>query len=260
MSRLIDKLKNLREAAPQPLGFTSTAASTAKPRMQLIALVAADNLSKVSDKLSPADAVLVEVAKSDDVDELEKVCKAKDGLIGGAWLKASNGGSLKKVLNAACDFVVFAPSAPLTVTQKDKLGRVLEMDAALSEGLLRTAADLPVDVVLAAGTGDEKSLTLNRLMLIQRVVYLVGKPILVPVPIGINGAELQALWDMGIGGVVAEVTDEKSADKLSDLNKLIEKLNPPAFRKKSKAMPILPAFQPAAPEPPEKEGGEEEDE
>jgi hypothetical protein len=259
MSHLIDKLKNLREASPQPMGFTAFAPAPEKPRMQLVAAASADNLSKILSRLNAADAALVEVAKSDDVDALEQVCQAKDGVPGGAWVKAANGGALKKVLNAACDFVVFGPGAPLTITQKAQLGRILEMDAGLSEGLLRTAADLPVDAVLAAGTGDEKSLTLNRLMLIQRMVYLVGKPVLVPAPAGITGPELQALWDMGIGGVVIDVSDDKSAEKLSDIKKLIEKLSPPALRKK-RAAPILPRFQPEAPGPAEEEGGGEEDE
>ena len=259
MSRLVDKLKSLREATPQPLGFTAFTPSPEKPRLQLIAAVTADNLERLSSRPGSVDAVLVEVAKSDDVDGLEKVCQVKDGVPGGARIKAANGGVLKKVLNAACDFAVFGPGASLAVTQKDRLGRVLEIDVSISEGLMRTAADLPVDAVLAAGAGEEKTLTLNWLMLIQRLVYLVGKPVLVPVPPGINGADLQALWDMGIGGVIVEVADDKSADKLSDIKKLIEKLNPPALRKK-KAAPILPRLQPEAPAPLEEEGGGEEDE
>jgi hypothetical protein len=260
MSRFIDKLKHLCQVGPQPMGFMVSKASSEKPKMQLVACLATENLDKVSDGLNSADAALIVIAKSDDIGTLEKVCQLKDGVPGGGWLKASNGGTLKKVLNATCDFVVFPSSAPLTVTQKDKLGRVLELDASLNEGLLRTANDLPVDAILVSGKEAEISLTLNRLMLIQRLVYLVNKPILVSIPNSLTGVELQALWDMGISGVVVDVVDEKSAEKLVELRKAVEKLNPAAFCKKARLSAILPRLQPEAEKPAEEEEGDEEDE
>ncbi len=256
MSRLIDKLTKMRQSEPQPLGFMLGRGAAEKPKLQLIASVSVGNLDAVSSGLKPADSVIIEITKADDTGALEKVCQDKDVAPGGGWLKATNGGTLKKLMNTACDFAVFQPTAQLSVVHKDKIGRVLELDPSLSEGLLRAANELPVDAVLVSGKESENALTLNRLMLIQRLAYMVNKPILVPVLINSTEPELQALWDMGIGGVIVAVEDEKSIEKLSELRKAIDKLVPPA-RKKGKSTAILPRVQSEAPKP---EEGEEEEE
>jgi hypothetical protein len=261
MSRLIDKLTSMKKPEPRPIGFMVSKSTSEKPRMQLVALMSAENMDKVSAGLKYADATLIEISKSSDIDALDKACQTVDGAPSGGWIKASNAGTVKKFMNIQCDFLAFPTSAPLSVTQKDKMGRVLEMDASLNEGLLRTVNDLPVDAVLVVDNGDDSALTLNRLMFIQRIIYLTNKPVMVPVPGTLSGPDLQALWDMGVTGIVVEVTDEKSAEKLSDLREMLEKLNPPAFLKKARTSAILPRPQPEREEPREEEGGgEEEDE
>lgn len=210
MSRLIDKLKRLRQMEPQPMGFMTCKAPAEKTKMQLVASLAAENLDEVAGGLDSADATLIEIARPDGVIALEKACQLKDGALTGGWIKAPDVTALKKALNTACDFLVIPSNAPLAVTQTEKVGRVLELDITLSEGLLRTVNDMPVDAVLVAGKAAGNSLTLDRLMLIQRLVYLVNKPVLVTIPLRLTIPELQALWDMGISGVVVEVDDEKS--------------------------------------------------
>jgi hypothetical protein len=260
MSRLIDKLKRLRQAETQPMGFMTGRAQSEKTKMQLVARLAAENLEKVSAGLDPADASLIEIARPEGLGTLEKACQMKDGAITGGWIKSPDGATLKKAFNTACDFLVFPSGIPLTATQTEKVGRVLELEMTLSEGLLRTVNDLPVDAVLVAGEAEDNSLTLERLMQVQRLVYMVQKPVLVSIPLNLTAPELQALWDMGVSGVVAGVDDEKSGEKLGELRKAIDKLNPPAFRKKARMSPTLPGLQPEAPGPArEDEGGEEEE-
>jgi hypothetical protein len=256
MSRLIDKLNRVRKEDPRPIGFMVNQSASEKSRMQLIALVTAESLSYLS---ASADAAVIAITRADDVDTLEEACQIKNGVPAGGWLKSANNTVLKKLLGAPCDFVAFPASAPASVTQKEKLGRVLEVDASLNEGLLRTANDLPVDAVLVSGEGEANNLTINRLMFIQRLIYLVNKPVLVPIPANLAGPDLQALWDMGVCGLVYEITDEKTGEKLAELRKAIDKLNPPAFRKKPKMIATLPRQQEGAPQPPPEEDGEEEE-
>jgi hypothetical protein len=263
MSRFIDKLNRLFKAEPQPMGFMTSRATIESPKMQLVVCLAADVLEKVSGALEPADAILIEVTKADDIDALEKVCLAKQGVPGGGWLRSASSGTLEKALKAACDFWVFPPTTPLSLTQKDKVGRILEVDFSLSEGLLRTANDLPIDAVLASVKKEDIALNLNRLMLIQRLIYMIQKPVMIFVPDGLSAKELQALWDIGISGAIVQVTDETAGEKLAGLRKAIGELKAPAFRKKSRFGPMLPRMQQDAPEPPEEEeedGGGEEDE
>ncbi len=259
MSRLIDKLTRIHQNEPQPIGFMFGKAAAEKPRMQIIACLTADNLETLSEGLNSADAALIEINKSDDISALDKVCETKNGMPGGGSLKTSSSGTLKKAINAACDFVVFPGTIPFTLTQKDKMGRILEMDTNLSEGFLRTANDLPIDAVLAFSKGEDNLLTMNRLMLFQRLVYMINKPVLVSVPDNLSDAELQAVWDIGISGVVVELADEKSIERLAELHKAIDKLAPPAFRKKVRGSAIIPRMQPEPEKPAEEEGGEEED-
>jgi hypothetical protein len=257
MSRLIEKLKKIHQAEPQPMGFALNRASSASPKMQLMAYLASENAEKLSGSIGDADAVLMEVTKSDEVGALEKLCRSKDDLAGG-WVKASNSGTLKKALNIACDFVIFPAATPLNSIPKEKVGRILEVDLSWTEGMLRTLNDLPIDAVFIAGKDAELAITVNRLVFLQRLAYMLSKPILVTVPSGTTETELQTLWDMGIVGVVIEVTDEESAKGLGALHKIIEKLPATSFRKKNRASAILPHMQ--AEEPHSSPGEEEEEE
>jgi hypothetical protein len=258
MSRLIEKLTRIRQSEPQPMGFRLGQSASEKPRLQLVACFNSENMEKLSAVADTADAIMIEVTGSEDLDALEKVCQSKDKMIGGGWLKISGSGTLKKAFNDACDFMVFPPATAVNLIPREKVGCVLELDASLSEGLLRTANDLPVDAVLIFGKDIENTLTLNRLMLVQRVAYMLNKPILMSVPTGYSQAEMQAIWDIGVSAVVVEISAEKQLEKLAELRKIIDKLAPPASRKKDRTRAILPRLQ-AEPEP-EEEGEEEEEE
>jgi hypothetical protein len=258
MSRFIDKLTRLNKVEPQPMGFLVNKSAAEKKRMQLVALVAAENAGELTAGLTSIDAALIEVTRSEDIEDLEKACQANNDVPGGGWLRTFDDKVLKKAVDAACDFWVYPADVPLSVTQKEETGRILEIDLSLSEGLLRTVSDLPVDAVLAAGKEDGISLTLGRFMYIQRLAYLVNKPILVRVPAITTPAELQALWDMGVSGVLIEVADEKSGEKLVELREAIDKLNPAAFRKRARMSAVLPRLQPEQPVPVKEEEEEEE--
>ena len=257
MSRLIDKLTKIRQIESQPMGFALGRVTSESSRMQLLAYLSSENVNKLFDSVSSADAILVEITKSDSVATLEKLCRSKNGAPTGGWLKTSASGTLKKALNITCDFIIFPSDTELNVIPKEKVGRILVVEASWSEGLLRTINDLPVEAVLLAGSEAEATLTLNRLMLFQRLIYMVNKPVLVSTPANLTDTELQALWDMGISGIVIQVSDDESAKGLSELHKYIERLAPPAFRKKNRASAILP--RPSVEEP-KTEENEEEDE
>ncbi len=262
MSRFIDKINKLRQVEPQPMGFMASVRTAEKSKMQLIASVSADNLDSLAEAVKKADAVIVGVTKADDSAALEKSCQLKDGVPSGGWYRNYSAATVKKILNTECDFVVFSAGAPLSVTQKEKLGRILELDLTMNEAMLRTVNDLPVDAVLVPGKDSEINLTISRLMQIQRAAYLGIKPVLAVAPDTATGEDLQTLLNMGVSGIVVEVVDEKSAAKLEELAKAIEKLDPAAFRKKSRMSAILPRMQPETPKPHEEEedGGGEEDE
>jgi hypothetical protein len=256
MSRLIDKITKSRQSEPQPMGFMLSKTAPEKTRLQLVASVGAEILEKCTPALAKADALILDIARADDVADLEKASQVKDGPAAGGRLKATSAGTLKKAINSGCDFVIISIQAPINVTRDEKLGKVLEVSTGLTDTLLRTVGELPVDAVIAIEKEVEDVLTLNRLMELQRIVFLINKPLLVSVPLSFNSEELQALYDTGVSGVVVEVTEPKDAEKLADLREAIGKIKKTA-RKKDKMGAVLPRLQSETPQP---EGEEEEDE
>jgi hypothetical protein len=260
MSKLIEKLTKSRQAEPQPMGFMLSKAATEKSRLQLIAVITTEALEKYAQDIAKADAVIFEIAKADDISSLEKAVQLKDGPTPGARLRTGSAGLLKKTLNAGCDFIIFTPQSPFTVTKDEKLGRILELETGLSDVLLRTVGELPVDAVIALEKAVEETLTVNRLMDLQRLLFLINKPLLVNIPPSFSTEELQALYDIGITGVIVEITGAKAAEKLADLRQAIENLKKTAPRKKDKMSAILPRLQPEVPQAKEEEEEEEEEE
>jgi hypothetical protein len=260
MSRLIKKLNAVRQPELRPMGFMLSSVSQDKSRIQIIASLKADFLEKAAESLASADAVLIEASTSADIKAAEKYCQAENSRPSGRRLKENDEKSAKKAQDSVCDFVVFNSAAPVSLIRNEKIGRILELDLNISEGMLRTASDLPVDSVLVQPQSEETPFTIQNLMLIQRAAYMVNKPILVCVSVGINQDELQSLWDMGICGVVIEVSNEKSAANLSEIRQMIDQLKPPAFRKKPKLTAVLPQSQTEKSEPVEDDDEEEEDE
>jgi hypothetical protein len=225
MSKFIDKLKQLSQAELKPMGFKTAAKAPPKPRMLLVAALAEANIEGLADYTSGADAGMVIVPKTPP---------AKSAIPWGGWLKDSGG----KLAGAGFDFFVFPAETPLATLQDSKAGKILEVGTSLSEGLIKTTDDLPVDGVLIAGEkGKGKSLSWRRLMLCRRCAELVSKPLLASVPATIGASELEALWAAGIVGVVVETPPK---GRTAELRQTIDKLDFPPPSKQKKIEPLLP--------------------
>lgn len=145
------------------------------------------------------------------------------------------------MVKAGCDFIVFPASpTPLTITADSKAGKILEVEASLTEGMLRAVNDLPADAVfLTDDLAKDDSLTWQQLMLFQRFASLLTKPFLVSVPSGIGVEELKALWEAGVDCVVVE-TEGMLQNSLKDLRKTIDSMVFPSPRRKEKMTATLP--------------------
>jgi hypothetical protein len=222
MSKFIDKLNSVASGGLQPLGFRAVGAKPG-PRMGLVAHVAAEA------KAEGADARLVSIPKA--TKSLQKP-KAKSDVPWGGWLKEVSQDGVKRLGEWGADFIVFpAATVSSAVLEDDKLGKVVEVEAALDAGLLKAIDDLPVDAVLIAG--EKPSLTWQDLMLFRRGANILTKPLLVVVSPDITASELQALCEAGVAGVVA-------GGKIDKLRPMIDKLTSPRAGKRRKAEPLLP--------------------
>lgn len=242
MSRFIDKLNRLFRAEPQPMGFRAAKTDLPRTKIQLVASLAQENAESLAGYLGGADAVLLRISKpGQGTKALQKLSQAATDIPCGLWLEGGLGRT-KRMAKAGCDFIVFpAAATPLAAFENDETGRILEVEASLSEGLLRAANELPVDAVLV--TGEEQGsflLTWQHLLLFRRFADLLSKPLLVTVPAEVTADELQALWDAGVSGVLTKVEAGQSQDRIKKLRQVIDKLAFPSPHKREKAEAILP--------------------
>lgn len=242
MSQFIDKLKKVSQAVPQSIGFRSAQPVSVKPRILLIASLAQADINDLADRVAGADAGLLPITKSTRADSLAKVSQAVSDIPWGGWLRDIASGETERVTKIGFDFVVFPPaSTPLATPKDNKVGKILEVGASLSEGLLRAVDALPVDAVLVTNEQEgEYFLTWQHLMFFQRCADLLSKPLLVSIPSKVSANELQALWEAGVNGVVVGVGAGQPVERLKELRQVIDKLVFPPQRERRKTEALLP--------------------
>ena len=171
MSRFIDKLNQVSRVVPQAMGFRTAQSVSEKPKILLIASLAGASADGLADYMVGADAGLLRIPKlSSGAKTLREISQATPDIPWGGWLRDINEGGIKQMAKAGCDFLVFpAANTPLALPQNDEVGKILEVESSLSEGLLRTVNELSIDAVLIAAEQEgEYSLTWHHLMLFQR--------------------------------------------------------------------------------------------
>lgn len=225
------------------MGFRAMQQVSPKPRMLLIADLAQANVDGLADYVAGADAGLLHISNlSKEAKTLQKICQVMPDIPWGGWLRDVGQGEMKQIVEAGCDFVVFPPAnTSLALLQDNKLGKILQVEASLSEGLLRAVDQLPVGAVLTAGEQEgEYFLTWHHLMLFQHFADLLTKPLLVSVPSNVTANELQTLWETGVEGVVVKVGVGQVEGRLEELRQIIDKLDFTSQRKGGKAEALLP--------------------
>ncbi|MFC1908086.1 hypothetical protein ACFLWT_01610 [Chloroflexota bacterium] len=242
MSKFIDRLNQVSQAELQSMGFRTTQLVSEKPKILLIASLAQASVGDLANYMTGADAGLLRIPKlSAGVKIIKEMSQMMPDIPWGGWLRDIGQKGIKQIVKAGCDFVVFpTANTPLAILQDSEVGKILEVEASLSEGLLRTANELPVDAVLVAGEQEEHFLTWHHLMLFQHFADLLTKPLLVSIPSNVEANELQALWEAGVDGVVTEVGVGQPAERLKKLRQIIDNLVFPSQHKQEKVKPLLP--------------------
>jgi hypothetical protein len=260
MSQLLDKIKKQSETPAVQMGFRRAVPLAAPPTILLIAKVTIDTAGSPLKNIEGADAVLLE---SPDMEltakKLVKMVEPLGETPWGIYLEQSTD-TADALDKTGCDFTVISPVSPVASSPKnEKTGKIIEIESAMDDGLIRAINDLPVDAVLAADSfGDDNILTYHHLMILRHVAFLVRKPLIVPVPVSISKDELEALWNAGIEAVLVpvDISEDESLKKLHDI---AAKFPPRKAAKEKKVNVFLPqGGEKQAELPPEEE--EEEDE
>ena len=105
---------------------------------------------------------------------------------------------------------------------------------------------LPVDAVLIDVTAEGGKLTVSHLMCCQWLTDLTHKPLLVAIGEELADSELQALWETGATGVIAEIGVEQPREKLLKLRQAIKALPANMRGRWEGRTPILPHPEPGA--------------
>jgi hypothetical protein len=237
VSKFVDRLKQASGVVAQPMGFGRGKAASPESKILLVASLARASAGNLAELVVGADAGLVSISGSGgDAKTLKQCAAAVPGIPWGGWLK----GSSRSVKDSGCDFIVFPAKIPLGVLEDTKAGRILEIEATLDEGLLRTVDELPVDGVLISAKEDGLSVTWRQLMLFQRASRLLAKPLLVTVPPEVAAAELRMLWRAGVDGVVLEIAGSRAGGELGRLREAVDKLTFPSRAGRGKLGALLP--------------------
>jgi hypothetical protein len=257
MSRLIDALNRAVKSAPQPIGFRTTRRESAEPTIRLIArLDDIKNADNPAERAAGADAFLLRSGQDAPASTLKKLNTSLKNAPWGIWLDDLDGGKMTTLVDAGCDFVVFpAASRVLATPQDDKVGKILQIESSLGEGLLRAINDMPVDAVMSADVCEiGEPVAWQHLLILQRLANLLTKPLLVPVSPDINATELKALWEAGVDGVIIQV--DGLPEGLTELRQAISQIKFAPARRRGKAEALLPRTAPetgAAPDEDEEE-------
>ncbi len=229
------------------MGFHAVKAESRRPRIQLVVNITGAKVKSQVKEIAGADAVVLPATASGEGSNLF-----------GAWLTKGDAAEAEKAMNNGADFIII-PATGMVLPPEMKIGKILQIEPAITDVLLRTVNELSVDAVLLAEEKENgSSLTWKRMMLIQRFSSMLSKPLMIEVTPGISETELQMVWDAGISGVLLKTDAENAESVVSDLRTLVDKLAFPTKRKREKSLAFLPRLE-AKPEEPEEDGDDGDD-
>lgn len=212
MSKFIDRLKQVFQSAPQQLGFRAANNVSSRPRIQLVVNLygSARTLAK---HLTVADALCLSGSQHGNSE-----------IVWGVRLDKGVLEEANQAKEAGADFVIL-PASGTVLPPAQEIGKILQVESSITDVLLRTLNELPLDAVLLEEKESESGLTWQRLMLIHRFVSILSKPVLISIPLSTKADELQLIWEAGMSGVVVEVSSESDAAELKNLRQVIDGLS-----------------------------------
>ncbi|HZU76159.1 MAG TPA: hypothetical protein VFA70_05305 [Dehalococcoidia bacterium] len=245
MTKLADAIRRTTRAEAPRIGFTPAPVKR-QPTMLLVALVATPN-----EAAAGADALL---AQSDA--PLTSTNGAAEQPLRGLMLKGD--GDVAAAREQGYDFVVFdGDEAPASVLLEEKAGLVMQVPSDLTDTLLQTLQWLPLDALMVRWEG---TLTVRRQLELQRLSGFSRKPLFLFLDADRSAAELEALREAGVIGVVVDLTRSGGAERLAGLRTTIDGLRPrpKRGRDESPIVSIAPMFVGAPEREPEEPDEDEE--
>jgi hypothetical protein len=257
MSQLIEKFQKASSGGAVPLGFRAARTDAPVPRLLLIAGLTGTVPDNPGGYIAGADAVMVRMAEAPSEKTLQKMAASLASVPWGLYLEDASNGPIEKAGEFGLDFVVFSTAGRVAAAPRDKkVGKVLEVESAMDDGLLRAINELPVDGMLISDGPESGPLLWHQLMIYQHLADLFPKPLIVPVPVDFSADELKAIWEAGVDGILV-AADVGKPGGFNELRQAIDTLPPRTARKRGQLQILLPQTpgegRPAAPPDEEEE-------
>lgn len=205
MSRLIEMLDRAQSGSGA-IGFGASRQRAANPSIVLIGRTTASELEDSPGLTELAvDAVLVVLDASDGA-AVARVSAVLNGVLWGARVGSVSAADVRGLREAGCDFLVFdAEDTEATVLNDGEIGKILAYnpDAPdFDEDAAKTIRILNIDGVLLTPPDGLLPLTVQRLMAIKAACAPVGRRTILTAPSEIGAAEVEALRNAGVMGLV----------------------------------------------------------
>ncbi|MCY3639047.1 MAG: hypothetical protein OXG80_08125 [Chloroflexi bacterium] len=210
MSRLTDLLDKTQTSSPG-IGFAASRQAAATPDIAVIGRVSATELaddSALAD--SPADALIVTLDASDG-SAASRVGDALSDRLWGARVGSASADHATALKDAGCDFIVFDPEGTAAaVLNDDALGKVIAVgfdEPEFDEDEARAIRTLDIDCALLTPTDGLLPLTVQKLLIIQKMRGIVRKRAIVNVPAETGKSELETLRNAGVAAIAVSLAE-----------------------------------------------------
>jgi len=238
MSKFAEKLQRVYRGAASPMGFRKSTEAEPPPVLIIANLTKAGAAEAKAIAGAGIDAGIVSgVGLS--AKGFGQLSKAMDDVPLGLFLGSAEKGEISQSVDLGGDFVVFGLKTPLEAVSREDVGKLLRIEPSLDPGLVRAINELPLTVDGVLVTGEEPSVTVERLLICQRLTELLAKPLLVTVDLSVTGAEISSLFQAGVNGLV--FPEKVPAETFAELKKTIGSL-PKVTKRKAKGTALLPQF------------------
>ena len=220
MSRFIELLDRVREHTPRPAGF-----ATSGRNLDEFALIAQASPQALADDAALAgacaDAFLLRIG-SVDHPALRDAAAALSGRIWGVRLPLFTLEQTKALITLGCDYVIFdAAGTEAALLTLPDLGIIITVDHRSDEGMIRSLGELAINGLLFRPAIRESPLSFHTLSNIQRVCGVVDRPLLLELPDGVCGTDLEVLRSVETTGVIVDVPP---ADRPTEVRRCMAEL------------------------------------
>ena len=219
MSKLIEMLDRTQSVS-EGIGFGASRRRAAAASVVVIGRTTAGELADDPGLAEhSADAALVALDAS-DAGAVARVGAALKGTLWGARVGSVSAADAKGLREAGCDFIVFdAEDTEAAVLNDREIGKILAHDPDapdFDEEAAKAIRTLDIDAALLTPPDGLLPLTVQRLLDIQAARAPVGRRTLLTAPAELGGADIEALRNAGVMGLVASLARGDDLRRMRD--------------------------------------------